>query len=169
MCESPLYSTLALEKHICSRALGKEGWIWDCAYSYSCGQIIKRPFIFAFLKSQQSALNIRQIQLVWNMCKKKFAGTGLGSCISWILNLVLLKCAITCLIKSKHFQQVKRESSEVKRFRHQPCPKIVHMNPHIPGPVWSIWLGAPVMGLCIKCLLACCALTLPVTELHTLK
>ena len=57
------------------------------------------------------------------MCKKKFAGTGLGSCISWILKSVLLKSAITCLIKSKHFQQVKRESNEVKRFRHQPCPQ----------------------------------------------
>lgn len=65
MCESPFYSTLALEKHIYVLELwGKKDESEDCAYSYSCGQIIKRLFIFAFLKSQQPGLNIRQIQLV---------------------------------------------------------------------------------------------------------
>lgn len=47
--------------------------------------------------------------------QKTLAGTGLGSCISWILHLVHFKSAILCLIKSKHFQQViKWESSEAK-------------------------------------------------------
>lgn len=47
--------------------------------------------------------------------QETLAGTGLGSRVSWILNLVHLKSAIPFLIKSKHVQQVtKRESSEVQ-------------------------------------------------------
>lgn len=102
--------------------------------------------------------------------QQKFAGTGLGSSISWILNLVLPKSANTCLIQSKHFTSKKGEFwSKVRGSDINPAPKLVYMNPHIPSPVWSIWLGAPVMGLCIKCLLDRFALTLPVIELHTLK
>lgn len=102
--------------------------------------------------------------------EKKIAGTVLGSCISWILNLVL-KSAVTCWLTSIDFRQVKKGEfwRQVRSSGINPAPKIVHTDPNIPSPVWSIRLGAPVTGLWIKCWLDRCALTLPGLELHTPK
>lgn len=143
------------------QSFGKEGWICDCAYS--CGQIISRPFQFAYLKSQQPALNIR-FNWCEKMCKKIFAGTGLGSCVRWILSLVLMKPLTTCSNKPKHFQWVKRESCEVKE---EDQASILPPKLYVWIPISPVLLGTPVVGFCIKCLPDCCALTLPVTELHT--
>lgn len=76
-----------------------------CLHIFPCpgeeGQTMGRPFIEdSFEKSQQPALSIRQMCGL-NLCEmlaKRFAGTGLGSCSSWILILICLKSAVRCLI-----------------------------------------------------------------------